>query len=384
MLRSPLRTRPNARRHIAVVLAALVAPLADGCTRDIQPRAAESTAITRTAEEAGSTLTLTLSDDDFPFADGAVLTVRATAPVGTRVTLTDYEALLHQSELAFEVRVAGVTRRLPEEASSEPLVWTDRYELEFVLPGEYELPGATASFSPDSAVHGDGVTANNEGKAQADAMAVELTTEAVSLQARAAQNAPLSDEELAAIKVMDPYELPPKWSHWWWLAGAGVVLGAVAFLLRRRIAAYFRRRTAERAVRFIVVPPDVWARRQLAGLVAEGMLERGLFQAFHYRVSYIVRGYIERRFDVSAGEMTTEEFLDATLTDRRFGPDVRSKLKPFLIACDLVKYAKHTPTGEESMASLHAAEVFVQRTKPATDASADGPARGHQDRGHAA
>ncbi len=47
----------------------------------------------------------------------------------------------------------------------------------------------------------------------------------------------------------------------------------------------------------------------LGALAAEGLIERGQIQSFHYRISDIVRGYVERRFTVAAPEMTTEECL---------------------------------------------------------------------------
>ena len=56
----------------------------------------------------------------------------------------------------------------------------------------------------------------------------------------------------------------------------------------------------------------------LPALVTEDLIARGLIQEFHYRTSGIVRGYIERRFGVSAPEMTTEEFLTAAAADARF------------------------------------------------------------------
>jgi len=130
----------------------------------------------------------------------------------------------------------------------------------------------------------------------------------------------------------------------------------------------------------IVIPADVWARRLIAALIAENLLERGAAQEFHYRVSYILRGYIERRFDVSAGEMTTEEFLNAIVSDRRFGSDVTTELHPFMIACDLVKYARHQPTPEESMTALRATEAFVERTIPVDSASPTGSATLQDDR----
>ena len=75
-----------------------------------------------------------------------------------------------------------------------------------------------------------------------------------------------------------------------------------------------------------------------------------------------MRGYIERRYTVSAGEMTTEEFLVAAVADARFGQATTDELKRFMTACDLVKYARHTPTSAESDDAYRAATEFVERT----------------------
>jgi hypothetical protein len=111
------------------------------------------------------------------------------------------------------------------------------------------------------------------------------------------------------------------------------------------------------------VPAHVWARLQLDELLADDLIERGQVQEFYYRISGIVRGYIERRFHVSAPEMTTEEFLAAAGTDRRFEPEQTQSLHEFLTQCDLVKYARHAPASHEAREAIRAAEDFIQRTR---------------------
>ena len=86
-----------------------------------------------------------------------------------------------------------------------------------------------------------------------------------------------------------------------------------------------------------------------------------------------MRGYIERRFDVSAPEMTTEEFLAAAACDSRFGSGTTDELKRFLTACDLVKYACHLPATVEADAALNAAADFVEHTR-AREPHAEGTA----------
>ena len=116
------------------------------------------------------------------------------------------------------------------------------------------------------------------------------------------------------------------------------------------------------------VPPppvlaDVWARREIAALIAEDLVAKGFVQKFHYRISDIVRGYVERRFTISAPEMTSEEFLASAATDDRFGSKNNAELVSFLHACDMVKYAGQVPQPNEADTLVHAAGVFVERTR---------------------
>jgi hypothetical protein len=97
--------------------------------------------------------------------------------------------------------------------------------------------------------------------------------------------------------------------------------------------------------------------------VADDLVQKGRVREFYYRVSGIVRGYIERRFDIRAPEMTTEEFLASAASDRRFRTVVTEQLDCFLRACDLVKYACREPRSEESDTVLRTAGGFVERTR---------------------
>ena len=183
-----------------------------------------------------------------------------------------------------------------------------------------------------------------------------LETESLTLVVRQAAGVQLTPEEMMTITTLDPVELPRQWSHWWWVSALLTIAIAAVGLWQVR-----RRRKRPETV--IVIPAHEWAQGKLAALLAEDLIGKGRFRVYCYRVSDIVRGYIERRFRVAAPEMTTEEFLTTAATDRRFGETTTEELDRFLTACDLVKYAKHQPTAVEAKSLLETAYAFVEQTR---------------------
>ncbi len=342
----PCVLRPNAVAMLAVCASAWIS----GCQSQKPESAAPTDAVTKTASDGPVTLSLTATRTDFDYTSHAEVQIEAKAKQGGNVHLEDYRDTLREAELTFEIRVVDARRNRSEPDPDGTVIETARYTLAFVLPGEYELPPASASFSADS-------TPGAELR--------RVSTEGISILARDPANRQVTQEEMATITVLDPKELPTLLSRWWWFIPiAAATLAVVLLLTVPRLRRWLRRRLLERPKPTPPpIPADIWARQQLVALMEEHLLDRGLLQEFHYRISYIVRGYIERRYGVTASEMTTEEFLSAAIADARFGPDITVELQRFLAACDLVKYARHEPSTDESSGALSAAESFVERTR---------------------
>jgi len=191
----------------------------------------------------------------------------------------------------------------------------------------------------------------------AGAEPTKLETEPIKVIVSGPDAAQLTEAELAKITVLDPVELRRPWSHRWWIAAIialALVLPIVALTHRSR------RNAVEQA---FVLPAHEWAWRQIALLIADDLIAKSRVQEFYYRISDVVRGYIERRFAVSAAEMTTEEFLIAAATDHRFNKVHREELSRFLQACDLVKYARHVPHSGEADSLLAATRHFIEQTR---------------------
>ena len=188
-----------------------------------------------------------------------------------------------------------------------------------------------------------------------DAFAVRVRTEHVPTDA--------SIDALAAAPGPLPLHRGTPW--WWWLAagvGALVLVAFVAALLRRR-------RPFGAAVR----SPSQQAHAELDQLLATDLRRRDV-KEFHVRLSGIVRRYLERATGLRAPEWTTEEFLRHTAAGARLEPSQRQRLRPFLEAADLVKFAGDRPPPDRIEESIATARVAVSSGRDTFGAAA--PATG--------
>jgi hypothetical protein len=120
-------------------------------------------------------------------------------------------------------------------------------------------------------------------------------------------------------------------------------------------------------------PPHEVALAALNRLRVRRLIEEGKFEEYYVQLSAIVRRYLEDRFNLRAPEMTTEEFLSAVASDGRLIPPHRRLLAEFLSQADLVKFARHLPTLDDSEGAYNAARRFVEETRTASAPQNTGP-----------
>lgn len=101
----------------------------------------------------------------------------------------------------------------------------------------------------------------------------------------------------------------------------------------------------------------------LAKLKVENLVKEGKIKEYYFRLSDIIRCYIEDRFEIRASEMTTEEFLDSLRNSQVITGMHKNLVKEFLNLCDIVKFARYGPTAEECDQSFASAERLVRETK---------------------
>lgn len=111
------------------------------------------------------------------------------------------------------------------------------------------------------------------------------------------------------------------------------------------------------------LPAHVIAYQALEALEKKDYIRLGQIKAYYIGLSDIVRRYLENRFNLRAPEMTTEEFLIKARQDSALSLEHKNLLRDFLIACDLVKFAKHQPPEAEAGLSFTSAKKLIDQTK---------------------
>ena len=89
--------------------------------------------------------------------------------------------------------------------------------------------------------------------------------------------------------------------------------------------------------------------------------------SFYTSLSNIVRTYIEDRFNISAHGQTTREFLIAEKENPRLEQYDRQALADFLIAADLVKFARFEPESNMWDEAIQRAKQFISNTMGSTE-----------------
>jgi hypothetical protein len=112
------------------------------------------------------------------------------------------------------------------------------------------------------------------------------------------------------------------------------------------------------------IPPWIVATEALEVLSKGDLLSRGLTKDYYDKLSDIVRRYVGALRNFDALEMTTVEVL-AKLKRVPIAGVTTAEVAHLLTECDLVKFARHVPSHEESEQILDVAFTIVKRSSPA-------------------
>ncbi|RPG60707.1 MAG: hypothetical protein CBD51_000550 [Flavobacteriales bacterium TMED191] len=109
----------------------------------------------------------------------------------------------------------------------------------------------------------------------------------------------------------------------------------------------------------IKIPVDIYYLNKIKELSSKKYLEEDKFQLYYTRLSEILRGYLEHRFDIPALESST---YDLKLLLRNININ-EEWLNDFLRVGDLVKFAKGLPSKKVSESFLKSVKLFIKANK---------------------
>lgn len=158
--------------------------------------------------------------------------------------------------------------------------------------------------------------------------------------------------------IQPPVTLPPNYFLLYLLAA--ILAAAGFFFLIRCLIKHSRKPKTETVL--IKLPWEI-AIDGLEELKSRELPSQGIFKEYYILLSGIIRKYIEDRFKIKAPEMTTQEFLTYLKKSNDFKSDDKKLLEDFLNWCDMVKFAKYSPTLNEAEESFNFAKIFISKTR---------------------
>jgi hypothetical protein len=115
-------------------------------------------------------------------------------------------------------------------------------------------------------------------------------------------------------------------------------------------------------------PAHEIALEKLDRLGQYGFLEDADNRPFYFAVSEVIREYLGGRFGFDSLELTTDELIEELR--RAAGRElILGEISGWLAACDLVKFAKISPSATEARGTLETALRIVTSTRPRPEAA---------------
>ena len=269
------------------------------------------------AEQAG-TLFATLDRKSAPVGDVATLTLNFQLPEGG--TLTDPPAgggLEHLTILGRDVAPNKVTFRVLVD------------QLEILKTGALSLTWVDREKKPHA-----------------------LTADPVSLQVVSGLGEKPAEAQLRPLQDIVPVR--PPWLRYlpWGLGALGLLLAAAGLYW------WWKKRRRQLEIAKAHEAPHLWATREVERLEAQKVFEKGKVKEFYFRLSEILRRYLEAIRGFPAAEYTVEEIA------RYVQEEKDRQLLVLLRQVDLVKFADDVPTAARKDDELKAALAYIRATTP--------------------
>jgi hypothetical protein len=302
--------------------------------------AAPADAITKTAENGPVKATVRVWPAKPNLGESIYLRLDVDAPAGISVDAPFQEA---GDQRLGRFKVVGFVRdsqRKPDGAQHQEQTYT----LEAPASGKHRVPPLRLEM-----VDSRGDAGSQAGKAQ------EILTEEIPLDVAPVKEADVNAKLRETAGKLDPEVGGTPWILIAVLVGGAVLVAAGSFFVV----------SALRARRRIAVKKSAYdeAIGKLRSLESRGAPPAEEADAWFVELSAIVRSYLERRYEIRAPELTTEEFLLVASRAPELTTAHRTQLSQFLERCDRVKFAGYRPEDRESIDTLAAARTFVEDTR---------------------
>ena len=195
-----------------------------------------------------------------------------------------------------------------------------------------------------------------------------------SLMLNVVQPFEMDSADMAITDIKGIYKAP----IWWWgilrwvllaLAIAGVGVGG--YYLVTYLQSRMRKGEEETDAAEPLRPAEEVALEKLDAIREQKIWQTGQVKEYHTQLTDVVREYIDRRFEVSSVEQTSDETLRAMRPLLSSQKELYEQLRKMLTLADLVKFAKWTTTPDENEQSLRSAYAFVKETTLAEEVTTD-------------
>ncbi len=283
------------------------------------------------AQEAIRIFSHDFHPDDITIGDPVQLRLQIEADENLHIYLNPIDRSEHEH---LEVDKPQVKRIESENLPKGKAHYEVTYPLRAFAIGKYTLPPITIKYTG---------TDGDSGSVQTPAYLFEVRSVK-----------PPNDTEMKGIK--GPWSVPPNWFLYILvLLIAILAISAIIFL-------YLRRRGKSIDLQSEVLPqrqPHEIAYEQLNRIAEMNWVAQGEMKVYHTEISHVIRQYIAARYHIPALEMTTQELLD------RLQPEniPQELIRHFFTSCDLVKFARYSPTKPEAHERLEEARRIVDETK---------------------
>lgn len=111
-----------------------------------------------------------------------------------------------------------------------------------------------------------------------------------------------------------------------------------------------------------LLPPHVWAFKELDKLQQEKLWQTGEVKNYYSRLTDIARTYIELRYKIPAMEKTTDELM-SSMHKGMMKQSLKKELNEVLVLSDFVKFAKAQPDFMENENAFKIIKDFIDKTK---------------------